>query len=203
MDKKIWAKENVAYTRRILRKLEDDPHLDDIFELITNRVANIWVVLAYLAKATKTERYMELGVRRGFSMAIVGGRRKTASLVGFDLWIPGYAGCDNPGADFVKSELQKVGHTGPINFIDGDCAKTVPAYEDKILFPLILNDAGHDPGSVRRDIKNSLPHLAPGGYLVIDDLQDLGVKSAWDAAAAELDCWTWQRDRVGVIKSNG
>jgi predicted O-methyltransferase YrrM len=199
---KIWTKENVNFTKRTLKKLDqDDPHLADIYDLINKEVVNIWLILAYLAKTLKPQRYMELGTRRGFSMAIVGARRKSARLIGFDLWIPGYAGNDNPGPDFVKSELQKVGHTGLVEFIAGDSAQTVPAYDNSILCPLILNDAGHDFDSVYRDAKNCLLHLAPGGYLIIDDLQDGDVKRAWDTVISEIDCWTWQQDRVGIIRN--
>jgi predicted O-methyltransferase YrrM len=197
-----WTKENVNFTKRTLRKLDqDDRHLADINTLIDKGVPNIWLVLAYLAKAIKPERYMELGVRRGFSMALVGARRKTATLIGFDLWIPDYGGSPNPGPDFVKSELQKVGHTGQVNFVAGDCNVTVPLYDNSILCPLILADAAHDTPGVLADIKNCLPHLAPGGYLVVDDLQDANVRIGWERAVDGLDCWTWQKGRVGVIQN--
>lgn len=198
---KIWTKENVNFTKRILRKLSDDPHLPEILDFIDSKVANIWVVLAYLAKVIKPEQYAELGVRRGFSMAIVGARRKTAHLVGFDLWIPSYAGADNPGPEFVKSELAKVGHTGRVELITGDCEKTVPAYEIPTFFPLILADAEHTTEGVLRDIKNCRRLLAPGGYLIIDDLQDGDVARAWQTATSEIGTWTWQKDRVGIIRN--
>ena len=198
---KIWTKENANFTKRILLKMEDDPHLPDIFDFINKEVANIWVVLAYLAKITKPDLYAELGVRKGFSMAIVGARRKRAALVGFDNWTAGYGGASNPGPDFVKSELQKVGHQGPVEFISGDNAVTVPAYEPAAPFPLILADAEHTYDGVLRDIHNCLPMLAPGGYLVIDDLQDAEVMRAWQAAISEIDMWTWQQDRVGIIRN--
>jgi predicted O-methyltransferase YrrM len=197
---KIWTKENINFTKRILGKLEDDPHKDDIFELIEQKIANIWLVLAYLAKLTKLERYAELGVRRGFSMAIVGGRRKTAELVGFDLWVANYAGAANPGPGFVKSELLKVGHTGPVDLISGDCAVTVPAYRSDRLFPLMLSDATHSANSVYRDIGNCLPLIAPGGFLVVDDLHDKDVLEGWHRATTGISTWTWQEGRVGIIR---
>lgn len=198
---KIWTEENVDFVKRILRKLDDDPHKADIFDLIDQKVTNIWVVLTYLAKALKTERYAELGVRRGFSMSIVGARRKTAHLVGFDSWISGYAGANNPGPEFVKSELAKVGHTGRVELITGDCETTVPAYEIPTFFPLILADAEHTTEGVLRDIKNCRRLLAPGGYLVIDDLQDGDVMRAWEMATFGSRDWTWQKDRVGIIRN--
>lgn len=198
LDKGIWTKENLAYTRRILRKLSDDPYLPEIFGYIDDRVANIWVVLAYLAKTLKPYRYAELGVRRGFSMACVAGRVKDATLVGFDSWISRYGGADNPGPDFVCHELAKVGYKGTVSFVNGDCGETVPAY-DGAPFPLILADAGHAEPEVYRDIHNCLRLLDVGGYLVIDDLQDTSVMIAWQRVTAERNFWTWQKGRVGVI----
>jgi hypothetical protein len=197
---KIWTKENQDFVKRILRKLEDDPHKGDIFTLIDQGVVNIWLVLAYLAKTTKLERYAELGVRRGFSMALVGARRKTAELIGFDQWINDYAGAPNPGPDFVKSELLKVGHTGSVDLISGDCMVTVPAYEITRLFPIILVDADHSIDGVYRDIRNCLPLVAPGGFLVVDDLQDKNVLTGWQMAISEISTWTWQQGRVGIIR---
>jgi len=197
---KIWTKENVNFVKRTLLKLEDDSHKPDIIKLIDDKVTNIWLILAYLAKVIKPERYMELGVRRGYSMAIVGARRPTAQLIGFDMWIPEYAGEPNPGPEFVMAEMLKTGHKGKIEFVDGDCAVTVPAHDNSILTPLILADAAHDETGVYRDIINCMPHLAPGGYLVVDDLQDAAVKAGWDRAINGMDCWAWyDGGRVGMI----
>jgi predicted O-methyltransferase YrrM len=197
---KIWTKENKGFVKRTLRKLDDDPHKADIFDFIDRGVVNIWLVLGYLAKTTKLERYAELGVRRGYSMAIVGARRKTAELVGFDLWISDYAGVPNPGPEFVRSQLQKADHKGRVELITGDCAVTVPAYQSDQLFPLILTDADHSIDGVYRDIRNCLPLVAPGGFLIVDDLQDSNVMTGWQMATSEISTWTWQQDRVGIIR---
>lgn len=197
---KIWTKENVNFTKRTLGKLENDRHKTDIFQLIDDRITNIWLVLAYLAKVIKPHRYMELGVRRGYSMAIVGARRTSAELIGFDLWIPGYASEPNPGPKFVRDEMEKVGHKGLVVLVTGDCAKTVPMYDNSILTPIILADAGHTTEDVLRDIKNCRRLLAPGGYLIIDDLHAPDVMKAWEMATFGSGDWTWQKDRVGIIR---
>jgi len=197
---KIWTKENTTFTLRTLKKLEDDPHLPDIISLIDNRVVNIWSVLPYLAKSLKVDRYAELGVRRGFSMALVGARRKKAHLTGFDLWQPDYGGAPNPGPDLVRAELKKVGHTGDVELITGDCAETVPAHEGK--YPLVLVDAEHTEDGQYRDITNAAGLLEKGGYLVVDDLQDAGVFKAWERAASDLGLEHWAAGRVGVLRGN-
>lgn len=198
---KIFGRENTRFVLNTLDKLEPDLHKPAIVQLINNGVVNIWLVLAYLAKITKVERYMEIGVRRGFSMALVAGRRPHANMVGFDMWIADYAGAPNPGVEFVRSELEKVGFRGVAEFIDGDSAKTVPDHHPAVLYQLILVDGDHSTDGVYRDVTNSLRLLAPGGYLVLDDLQDDAVMEAWERVLADT-CGSmrhYQRDRVGVL----
>lgn len=197
---KIWTKENVNFTKRILGKMEKDPHIPAIEALIYNEVANIWLVLAYLAKSLKVDHYAELGVRRGFSMAIVGARRKKARLVGFDMWQTGYGGAPNPGPELVRAELEKVGHTGEVELITGDCALTVPAF-DGGPFPLVLVDAEHTEAGQLRDIRNARRLLDQGGYLVVDDLHDENVYEAWLRAIGEAGLEHWEAGRVGVIRN--
>lgn len=196
----IWLPENIRFVRRTLFKLQSDHHIPIIDGLIDQKIANTWLVLAYLSKALKVNRYMELGVRRGFSMAVVGGRRKKAHLVGFDDWQPGYGGAANPGPDFVRDELKAIGHAGKVELITGHVANTVPAYEATESFPLILVDADHTKDGTYRDILNVLSFLMPGGgHLVVDDLQDGDVASAYAKVTRELELPSWESGRVGVI----
>ena len=52
-------------------------------------------------------------------------QQQEANLFGFDMWIENYHDSPNPGPDFVKKELEKVGFKGNANFINGDSKKTV------------------------------------------------------------------------------
>lgn len=197
---KTFSDENKRFVLKTLDKLEHDIHKPAIVQLIDNGVVNIWLVLAYLAKLLKVERYLEVGVRRGFSMAIVAARRPKANLVGFDKWITDYANAPNPGPDFVRGELQRLGHIGVIEFVQGDTAETLPSYHPTELFPLILVDGDHTEAGAYRDISACLNFLAPGGYLVVDDLQDPAVMTAWTRITGEsVYMESWQDGRVGVM----
>src|SRR5660398_245167 len=90
--------------------------------------ADLPTVLAAAAHMLRPASYLEIGVRRGRSMGIVSHIVPEAHLLGFDLWIPDYAGMDNPGLAFVQDELRKLGHTGCIELIEGDSHQTVPDY---------------------------------------------------------------------------
>jgi hypothetical protein len=136
------------------------------------RFADLNTVLWTLASELPIRNYLEIGVRRGKSLALVGHLRPECSLYGFDIWESGYAGMENPGKEFVRGEVSRLGHRGPLQFVDGDSAATVPAFfQDKpdLYFDLITVDGDHTTEGARRDLLNVIPHLAIGGILVFDD----------------------------------
>lgn len=197
---KTFGDENKRFVLATLDKLEPDPWKAEIISFIESETVNIWLTLAYLAKLLKVDRYLEVGVRRGFSMAIVAARRPKANVIGFDKWIQDYANTANPGPDFVRGELQQLGHKGVAEFVNGDSAETLPAYKPAVLYPLILVDGDHTEQGAYRDISACLNFLAPGGYLVVDDLQDPEVMTAWTRVLGEaVDVESWQAGRVGVM----
>lgn len=194
---KMWTKENTDFTRRILAKVEGDKWRDEIYQFLNDRTANIWLVLAYLSRTLEVGRYLEVGTRRGYSLAVVAGRQPKAALWSFDLWISNYAGVHNPGPDFVREQLARVGHKGPVEFVVGDSHKTLPQFRPDELFPLILVDGDHSEAGSYQDITDCLRLLAPGGYLVVDDMQDPAVARAFERASAGLEANA--QDRVGLL----
>ena len=80
---------------------------------------------------------------------------------------------ENPGPDFVKSELKKHGHAGEAHFIDGDSHQTVPAFfaaNPDLQFDLITVDGDHSEEGALADLITVIPRLAPGGVIVFDDI---------------------------------
>jgi predicted O-methyltransferase YrrM len=194
-----FNQENIDYARALLSQMEDDPHIPAILELFEKDVTNIWLVLPYLARKLAVKRYLEIGVRRGFSMALVGGVVPKATLYGFDMWIKGYGKAENPGPELVLSEVAKSGHHGEIVFVEGDTASTLPNFKPPAPFELILIDGNHTETAVYHDAVHCLKHLAPGGVLVLDDLQDSEVYRAWERVTSEAGLSCVNRDRVGLI----
>ena len=96
------------------------------------RYADIVTVLLCLSEIIQPRTYLEIGVRRGRSAAAVASKAKHCSLVLLDMWMENYAGMENPGADFVRQELIRVGHEGPVRFIDGDSHRRYRHYFAKI-----------------------------------------------------------------------
>ena len=137
------------------------------------RHADLTTALWAAATLIKPNSYLEIGLRRGRSAALVGSLRPECAIYGFDLWIPDYAGVDNPGPEFVREELRRAGHTGEVVLVSGDSHQTVPALlreHPDLYFDLITVDGDHSVLGAAIDIANTLPRLKVGGILAFDDI---------------------------------
>jgi predicted O-methyltransferase YrrM len=198
------SKTNVKATLAAFAKLENDPiWTERVIANIESGAADIRALLFYLAKKTKPAAYLEIGVRRGFSMAMVAAGNPACNLYGFDAWIPNYARVDNPGPAFVASEIAKFNRSGGLTFVDGNSRETLPRFfaDNPDLQPdLILIDGDHSPEGATADLTLCLPRLAPGGCLVFDDLTG-SLEGVWGEAIRRYgDSYIFERDGlVGVI----
>lgn len=162
--------------------LATDPYvsyLDQFYRLALKRYGAHWnyfdisnVVYA-AAKTTQPTRYLEIGVRRGRTLCCAVEACPNVDLYAFDMWVQNYAGMDNPGPDFVRSELKRHGHTGKAEFINGNSHQTLPAFfaaNPGMQFDMITVDGDHTAQGAMQDLEDVLPHLAPGGILIFDDI---------------------------------
>ena len=137
------------------------------------RYADITTVLAAASELLQPTSYLEIGVRRGRSMAVVARRAPACALVGVDLWNAGYAGIDNPGEEHVRAAIAATGHTGSLELISGDSHKVIPnlfSGQPRLSFDLITVDGDHSARGARADIESVVPRLRIGGALVFDDI---------------------------------
>lgn len=146
------------------------------------------LAIAWLAEVSQADRYLEIGVRRGFSMSSFASVRPEATVYGFDMWVKNYTGIDNPGPDFVRDELAKVGFRGDATFTSGNSHVTVPIFfgkqkptlRDRLAgrtlryagpeFDMILVDGDHSILGAYQDLTDVMPHIRVGGVLVFDDI---------------------------------
>jgi predicted O-methyltransferase YrrM len=137
------------------------------------RYADSTTVLAAASMLLKPKSFLEIGVRRGRSAAAVAAASPGCAIYGFDLWMEGYGGLENPGPDFVRQELAAAGHEGELTLVSGDSARTVPAFLHEhpgLFFDLINVDGDHSVTGASRDLANVLPRLKVGGIIVFDDI---------------------------------
>lgn len=154
-------------------------YLDAYYRESRSRFGSHWFYLDIVntlfaaSSLLQPRRYLEIGVRRGRSAAVVAKACPSVDIVAFDMWIKGYAGMENPGPNFVMNELSRMGHTGSIDFHDGNSHETVPAFfqsNPKVEFDLITVDGDHSRDGALQDLMTVVPRLAIGGVLVFDDI---------------------------------
>lgn len=148
------------------------------------RNADITTTLWAAATLIQPSNYLEIGVRRGRSAAVVAATCPDCTIYGFDLWIADYGRASNPGASFVRKELRAVGHEGDVTLVSGDSSETVPAFlqsHPDLYFDLITVDGDHSSQGASTDLANALPRLKVGGILVFDDIcAQTGLNRVWE-----------------------
>lgn len=144
-------------------------------------------VLAAVFELAAPKNYLEIGTRRGHSLCLAACSAPARfEAYSFDLWTPEYAGEPNPGPDLVGKELAKFGFQGTFNAFQGDSRKTVPEFfanpNHPQYFDVIYVDGDHTDEGALIDLENTIPHLAPGGFLLFDDIthpQHLTLLKVW------------------------
>lgn len=149
------------------------------------RYADLLSTLWAAATCLYPKAYLEIGVHRGRSAALVGALFPEVAIYGFDLWIPDYAGIESPGPDFVRQEIARAGHTGPVTLISGDSRKTVPAFlreHPDLYLDLITIDGDKSLPAAAADYASTLARLKIGGIVLSDDIQMFPwLQRVWDA----------------------
>ena len=167
---------------KIIEKLTPDDWTHSVLEYYRDglsrfgdswRYADILTVLAAISELIQPSSYLEIGVRVGRSMSVVAAMCPTCDIVGFDLWMPEYAGIRNPGPEFVRSEINKFNFKGNLELIKGASHKTVPQYFERhpdMYFDLITIDGDHSARGAEQDLRTVIPRLKIGGIIVFDDI---------------------------------
>ena len=154
------------------------------------RYADIVTALLAASHRLVPKRYLEIGVRRGRSLCAVASQAPDCALYGFDLWVSNYAGIENPGPEFVRTELDRVGHRGSVQFVNGNSHQTLPAFfaaHPDLTFDLITVDGDHSTLGAAQDICDVIPRLRIGGILVFDDVCHPalpGLRQVWQELVA-------------------
>lgn len=200
-------------TIRVIKSLEPDDYLRYLlayYEVGIDRFGDSWAyadiltVLVATARLIRPRSYLEIGVRNGRSMAMVASICQTCEIVGIDLWTSNYADMSNPGPDFVRAEMTKLGHTGRLELISGDSHVVLPDFFSKHsdeYFDLITVDGDHTEKGAEQDLCDVLPRLKVGGVLVFDDISHPlhpYLADVWhQVLVADSRFLTWQFTELG------
>ncbi len=126
---RVASSENRKFVTETLQKLtHNSVWTDKIVQQVEAGEIEARCFLAWLAKRLNPRTYLEVGVFRGFSMAVVVAKCPEIDVYGFDLWVPGYGKTENPGPPFIQAELQKVGYHKIATLVTGNSHWTLPVF---------------------------------------------------------------------------
>lgn len=193
LKKRLSSVGNLQATLDTVRAMDFDsvngPRLTDWLESGIEAKDGRWEIrsaLRAIATEFQPKTYLEIGVRRGWSLAQVVAGNPSVTVTAIDMWVPGYGGVDNPGPEFVLSQVKRaVGEWAsyPV-FLSGDSHQILPTLEPG--FDLITVDGDHTgPGAIA-DLNEAYRLLNPGGFIVFDDLLPVSdggcsLREAWEA----------------------
>lgn len=170
----VAEKQNFEFVKSTINKMETDLVIGPrLMDFLNKEMLETRLFVAWAAKKVKPKRYLEIGTRRGWSLAMVAASNIDCELYCFDTWDVNYSNSPNPGPTFVTGEMSKLGYTKPINFINGNSHETLPKFFNEhvgLEFDLILVDGDHTVDGALADLKDTMPHVAKGGMLVFDDI---------------------------------
>lgn len=178
----------------------------------------IRAALRALTRVLAPRSYLEIGTRRGWSLAQVVAESPRVRAWCFDLWIEGYGDAENPGPDFVREELLRAapGHSADVTFLSGNSHDLLPLFFQSVepeteadlavlrageeaprAFDLITVDGDHTALGAWWDITDVLPFIAVGGALVFDDILE---RSDEDFGARAQSRWASLRPSPGELR---
>lgn len=167
----------------------------------------IRTALRGLARVLQPRSYLEIGTRRGWSLAQVVSEAPHARIYSVDMWVDNYGGVANPGPGFLRQELARLApdFQGEITFLSGNSHDLLPQlfegglpdapapdelrrqFEDRPhQFDLITVDGDHTALGAWWDLLDVMPHVAVGGAVVFDDLIDKSDELMGDRPASRF-----------------
>ncbi len=172
----------------------------------------IRTALRCLARTIQPRSYLEIGTRRGWSLAQVLAEAPDVRAYALDMWISGYGDVSNPGPEFVRTEMQQVApdYKGNLTFLTGNSHDLLPIFLDGAdpgeefpgylelvrhaenrphQFDLVTVDGDHTAWGAWWDLIDILPHVALGGAVVFDDLLDTSDEQLGDQAVSRFANW--------------
>lgn len=163
---------------KILGQLSFDPYSDSVSDYHREGLQKFgptwdFVDLPLLgltaASILQSQDYLEVGVRRGRSLACVFSGSSKVRMTCVDLWVENYAGISNPGPEFVKSEIRRLGNPTQLKMLSGNSHDLFPKFSENA-FDLVTVDGDHSDEGAMQDLVDAYRVLRPGGAILFDDI---------------------------------
>lgn len=179
---------------------EDDPNLDDLlksFERSLQSRIPYWdvrVSVRAAAVAMRPASYLEIGVRRGWSLGQVFDVCPGVHAFACDVWVPDYAGAQGD-PDYVLGKVGGItagGQTQQVTFLNGNSHELLPDFFAGRLqaqmpaagFDLVTVDGDHTLLGAWWDLLDVFPNVSVGGAVIFDDLDNAGDPARADMTSA-------------------
>jgi predicted O-methyltransferase YrrM len=174
----IKSSDNIEFVKNIVSKMEPDPVYGSILMgLLNNSLPETRSFVSFIAKTIQPSTYLEVGVRRGWSLGTVVSAAPECEVWAFDEWHENYGGSPNPGPAFIEQEMAKLGYTKPIHFVNGNSHTTLRHFfseNPNMLLDMILIDGDHTVDGAFQDLMDTMSHISINGAVVFDDILDCG-----------------------------
>jgi len=160
-----------------------NPNIRDIDQHIawikdTFPKGNVWEmlnVLYYIAKNTKPKHYLEIGVFKGRSMALVLKASPQTKGYGVDVWETHSGFVTKP--EEVISTLKEINIKKLPTLFSGRSQDLLHDLWYRGIIPdlldLILVDGAHNAEDAKKDLELCIPHVKGGGVLLFHDIANL------------------------------
>ena len=206
----------VAETLGLLEQVApgDEVNLPVLLAYLRERVESdepceLRTAVRWYARTYQPKRYLEIGVRRGWSLLQVADVCPECEITGIDIWTPEYGGAANEGEAFVRAEVARLAphYRGELAFVSERSQDWLSKHWRQ--FDMITVDGDHTGLGALMDLKLTLPMLRLGGVLLFDDLVDgsddgggMMLTEAWEMVRLSFRGYEWRTVRgltpVGV-----
>jgi predicted O-methyltransferase YrrM len=164
----------------------------DVYQEAIDKQIPYWdirTVARVTSRVLKPKTYLEVGTRRGWSLAQMLTETPDVTCYIFDVWYENYANAQG-SPRFVLNKMQEVtGKPPKLEFINGNSHNMLPRFFNNQVelshgippreFDIITIDGDHSLIGAWQDLYDVFPHVRVGGAILFDDLEIEGEHSGY------------------------